>query len=67
MSRLYERMRVPCTHMVRRSVADGEGGWTETWATGRAFSASIVRDRQVKSATKECGFFSGSSCTIGTK
>lgn len=53
MSRLYERMRVPCVHMVRRSVPDGEGGWTETWATGRAFSASIVRDTSAEARVAE--------------
>ena len=63
MSRLYERMRVPCVRMVRRSVSDGEGGWTETWATGRAFSATVVRDTSSEArnaeAAGEANFFTG--------
>ena len=53
MTRLYERMRVPCVRMLRRSVADGEGGWAETWAEGRSFAATIVRDTSAEARVAE--------------
>ena len=53
MTRLYERMRVPCVRMLRRSVADGEGGWAETWAEVRSFAATIVRDTSAEARVAE--------------
>ena len=44
MSRLFERMAVPCVRLERDEAPDGEGGVTVTWREGEAFVAAIVRD-----------------------
>lgn len=64
MSRLYERMRVPCVRMVRRSVPDGEGGWAETWAEGRAFAATVVRDTSAEARIAEAAGVANSYVSV---
>lgn len=53
MSRLYERMAVPCALMVRTRVPDGEGGWSESWAVGRRLDAAIAHDSSTESRVAE--------------
>lgn len=44
MSRLFERMAVPCVRLERDEAPDGEGGRTVTWREGKAFAAAIAHD-----------------------
>lgn len=53
MSRLYERMAVPCTRLVAKTEADGEGGFNTVLADGGGFAAAIVRDSSTASHIAE--------------
>lgn len=53
MSRLYERMAVPCVRLERDEAPDGEGGVTVTWRDGKAFAAAIARDRSAEARVAE--------------
>lgn len=53
MSRLFERLAVPCARLEREEVPDGEGGTNVTWREGKAFSAAIARDRSVEARVAE--------------
>lgn len=65
MSRLFERMAVPCVRMVRRGVPDGEGGWAETWAEGRAFAAAVARDTSAAARVAEADGVANSYTVTG--
>lgn len=41
---LIEAFKVPCVVMEKRSVPDGEGGFTTQWTDGAEFMAAIVRN-----------------------
>lgn len=41
---LVENFKVPCVMMEKRSVPDGEGGFTTEWQDGAEFQAAIVRN-----------------------
>lgn len=53
MSRLFERMGVPCTRVAVESVPDGEGGFKASFADGTGFTAAIVRDSSTASRIGE--------------
>ena len=53
MSRLYERMAVPCVRLERDEAPDGEGGVTVTWREGKAFAAAIARDTSSEARVAE--------------
>lgn len=40
---LVDEFKVPCVMIEKRSVPDGEGGFTTEWAEGAEFMAAIVR------------------------
>lgn len=41
---LIDEFKVPCVMMEKRSVSDGEGGFTTSWTDGAEFMAAIVRN-----------------------
>ena len=53
MSRLFERMAVPCTRVAVETAPDGEGGFTASLSDGAAFEAAIVRDSSTASRIAE--------------
>lgn len=53
MSRLFERMAVPCVRLERGGAPDGEGGVTATWREGEAFVAAIARDTSTEARVAE--------------
>jgi len=50
---LIESMMVDCVRMDKRSVSDGEGGWTTEWAEGAPFQAAIVRNNSLNAKVAE--------------
>lgn len=40
---LVDEFKVPCVMLEKKSVSDGEGGFTTKWAEGAEFMAAIVR------------------------
>ena len=65
MSRLFERMAVPCVRMEREETSDGEGGWAETWAEGRAFEAAVARDTSAAARVAEADGVANSYTVTG--
>lgn len=53
MSRLYERMAVPCARLVEKTEPDGEGGFRTALTVGDGFMAAIVRDSSTASRIAE--------------
>ena len=53
MSRLYERMAVPCARLVEKTAPDGEGGFRTALTVGDGFVAAIVRDSSTASRIAE--------------
>lgn len=53
MSRLYERMAVPCARLVEKTEPDGEGGFRTALTVGDGFVAAIVRDSSTASRIAE--------------
>lgn len=41
---LIDEFKTPCVLMEKRSVSDGEGGFTTSWTDGAEFLAAIVRN-----------------------
>lgn len=41
---LIDEFKTPCVMMEKRSVSDGEGGFTTSWTDGAEFLAAIVRN-----------------------
>lgn len=50
---LVDSFKEPCVLMEKKSVSDGEGGWTTTWVDGAAFDAAIVRDTTLAARVAE--------------
>lgn len=50
---LIDTMKVPCTMLDRRTVADGQGGYTQTWVDGAAFTAAIIKDSSMQARMAE--------------
>ncbi len=63
---LIDEFKVACTLLERRSVSDGEGGFTTSWVDGAEFQAAIVRDTTatVRIAEQE-GFTNVYTVTVG--
>lgn len=53
MSRLFERMAVPCAMVAPSRVPDGEGGWKAGWAQGDRFEAAIAKDASTAARVAE--------------
>lgn len=45
--------RETCTMLDRRTVADGQGGYIQTWVDGAEFQASIVKDSSMQARVAE--------------
>ena len=41
---LIDEFKTPCVMMEKRSVSDGEGGFTTSWTDGAEFLAAVVRN-----------------------
>lgn len=41
---LIDEFKTPCVMMEKRSISDGEGGFTTSWTDGAEFLAAIVRN-----------------------
>lgn len=41
---LVDEFKVPCVMLEKKSVSDGEGGFTTEWTEGAEFMAAIVRN-----------------------
>lgn len=50
---LVDNFKVPCVMMERRTVSDGEGGFTTEWTEGASFDAAIVRDTTLAARVAE--------------
>ena len=63
---LIDEFKTACTLLERRSVSDGEGGFTTSWVDGAEFQAAIVRDTTatVRIAEQE-GFTNAYTVTVG--
>ena len=53
MSRLFERMAVPCVRMEREETPDGEGGSLLAWREGQPFEAAVARDTSAAARVAE--------------
>lgn len=65
MSRLFERMAVPCVRMERDEAPDGEGGVAATWREGASFRAAIARDRSAEARVAEADGVANSYTVTG--
>ena len=63
---LVDNFKVPCVFIEKRTVPDGEGGYTASWAEGASFEAAIIRNStaQVRIAEQE-GFTNVYTVTVG--
>ena len=50
---LIDTMKTACTMLDRRTLADGMGGYTQTWVDGAAFQAAIVKDSSMQARLAE--------------
>lgn len=50
---LIDVMKEPCTMLDKRTVPDGQGGFTQTWVDGATFSAAIVKDSSMQARAAE--------------
>lgn len=53
MSRLFERMAVPCAIVSRAEAPDGEGGRAVSWEDGEEFPAAVVHDSSSEARVAE--------------
>lgn len=63
---LVDAFKTGCRLMERRSVSDGEGGFTTSWEEGAPFLAAIVRNTtaEVRIAEQQ-GFTNSYTVTVG--
>ena len=50
---LIDEAKEACVMLDRRTVADGMGGFTQTWVEGADFSAAIVKDNTMQARIAE--------------
>lgn len=67
MSRLFERMAVPCVRMEREEAPDGEGGSLLAWREGKAFEAAVARDTSAAARVAEADGVANSYTVTGTE
>lgn len=64
---LVDAFKTPCVMMDKRTVSDGEGGFTTSWEEGAEFEAAIVRSNtaEVRIAEQQ-GFTNAYTVTTNT-
>lgn len=50
---LIDTMKTTCTMLDRRTIADGMGGYIQTWTDGVSFDAAIVKDSSIAARLAE--------------
>ena len=65
MSRLYERMAVPCVRMELEETPDGEGGSLLAWREGEAFEAAVAHDTSAAARVAEADGVANSYTVTG--
>ena len=50
---LIDTMKTTCTLLDRRTVADGMGGYTQTWVDGAEFQAAVIKDSSMQARIAE--------------
>ena len=65
MSRLFERMAVPCVRLERDEAPDGEGGVLLAWREGKSFGAAVARDTSAAARVAEADGVANSYTVTG--
>lgn len=50
---LIDTMKTDCVMLDRRTVADGQGGYIQTWEDGAEFQAAIIKDSSIQARAAE--------------